>query len=166
MTKTYLIRIRNIILLVLLQSLIFSRIHLFGYATASIYLIVLLKMPRYTSRNELLIWGFIMGIAVDMFNNTPGINAASATLLAFTRNTVLEWFTNRNNPDDLTPGINSMHFSGYMSYTTICIIVFYIALYILELFTVNYPLTLFISVTSSTLLTLLFVLITEKFTLK
>ncbi|MBQ2878601.1 MAG: rod shape-determining protein MreD, partial [Bacteroidaceae bacterium] len=82
MTRTYLIRIRNIILLILVQSLIFNRIHLFGYATAAVYLIFLLKLPRYTSRNELLLWAFIMGITIDLFGSTPGINAAAATLLA------------------------------------------------------------------------------------
>lgn len=163
MTKTYLIRIRNIIFILLLQSLIFSRIHLFGYASASIYLIMLLKMPKYTSRNELLIWGFIMGLVVDIFCNTPGINAAASTLLAFVRNPILEWCTNRNNHDDFTPGIYSMRFGAYMSYAAISVIVFYFALYILELFTINYPFTLLLSVAGSTIFTLLFVLITERF---
>lgn len=166
MTRTYLIRIRNIILLILVQSLIFNRIHLFGYATAAVYLIFLLKLPRYTSRNELLLWAFIMGITIDLFGNTPGINAAAATLLAFVRNPILESFIQKSNPEDLTPGIRSMRFGGYMSYATICITIFYTALYILELFTIRYPMTLLIGVASSTLLTILFILVTEKFSSK
>jgi hypothetical protein len=56
MTRNYLIRIRNFILVAIIQVMIFSQIHLFGYATACVYLLFILKMPRLTSRNELLIW--------------------------------------------------------------------------------------------------------------
>ena len=51
MTSSTLINIRNFILLTFVQVLIFSHIHLFGYATAYIYLIFLLKLPRHTSRH-------------------------------------------------------------------------------------------------------------------
>lgn len=166
MTRKYLIRIRNIILLILVQSLIFNRIHLFGYATAAIYIIFLLKLPRYTSRNELLLWAFVMGMGVDMFGNTPGINAAAATLLAFVRNPILETFVPKSNPDDLVPGVASIWFSAYMSYAIICTAIFYIALYVLELFTISYPITLLIGVLSSTLLTILFIMVAEKFSSK
>ena len=56
MTQEILIRIRNFVILALLQVLVFSRIHLFGYATAYIYLIFLLKLPRHTSTNALMLW--------------------------------------------------------------------------------------------------------------
>lgn len=166
MTRGYLIRIRNITLLAIVQVFIFSQIHLFGYATAYIYIIYLLKMPRYTSRNELLLWGFILGIIVDIFGNTPGINAAAATLLAFVRNPLLEGFIQEGIADDITPGAYSMSWGSYLGYSSICIIIFYTALYLLELFTINYPQTLLIGVTSSSLFVLLFVPIIEKFTHK
>ena len=55
MTAIYLIRLRDFVLFTLVQVLLFAHIHLFGYATACIALIFLLKLPRHTSRNELLI---------------------------------------------------------------------------------------------------------------
>ena len=85
MTRNTLINIRNFTLVVLAQVLVFSRIHLFGYATACIYLIFILKLPRHTSTNALLLWGFAAGIVVDMFCNTPGINAAAATAMEGTK---------------------------------------------------------------------------------
>lgn len=166
MTRGYLIKIRNITLLALVQVFIFSRIHLFGYATAYIYLIYLLKMPRYTSRNELLLWGFILGIIVDMFGNTPGINAAAATLLAFARNPILECFIQEGTADDITPGVRSMQWGSYLGYSSVCTIIFYTALYLLELFTISYPQTLLTGIVSSYLFVLLFIIITEKFTRK
>ena len=76
MTAIYLIRLRDFVLFTLVQVLLFAHIHLFGYATACIALIFLLKLPRHTSRNELLIWGFLMGLVIDVFGSTPGIHQA------------------------------------------------------------------------------------------
>lgn len=103
MTSNNLIRIRNFVILAFIQVLIFSQIHLFGYATAHIYLIFLLKLPRFTSRNEQMLWAFLFGLVVDIFGNTPGINACAATAMAFARGYILESFTQRGWPTILFP---------------------------------------------------------------
>ena len=166
MTATYLIRLRDFVLFILVQVLIFSHIHLFGYATACIALIFVLKLPRHTSRNELLIWGFLLGLAIDIFGSTPGMNAAAFTALAFIRNSLLENFIPKGFADDITPGISTIKTGRYLSYTSICVLLFYTVLYLLELFTIHYPLPLLIGAASSTLLTMLFVIIAEFFTRK
>jgi rod shape-determining protein MreD len=163
MTGNTLTRIRNFVLLALVQELIFSQIHLFGYATACIYLIFLLKLPRHTSRNELLIWSFLFGLIVDIFCNTPGINAAAATAMGFVRNTILAIFTQKGIPDDFIPGVRSIKWGGYIVYSLICIAIFYTILFAIELFTIGHLTTLFLSVIGSTLLTMLFVIVIECF---
>ncbi len=166
MTRTTLIRIRNFVILALIQVLIFSQIHLFGYATAHIYLIFLLKLPRFTSRNELLVWAFLFGLVVDIFGNTPGINACAATAMAFTRNYLLATFTQKGIADDFIPSMHTIKPGGYAMYATLCLLIFYTVLFMLELFTIRYPLTLLASIAASTLLTLLFTLVIECFTRK
>lgn len=166
MTSNTLIRIRNFVILAFVQVLIFSQIHLFGYATAHIYLIFLLKLPRFTSRNEQLIWAFLFGLVVDIFSNTPGINACAATAMAFVRNYILESFTQKGVADDFIPGIHTINWGGYAMYATLCLLLFYTVLFMLELFTIRYPLTLLASIVASTLLTLLFTLVIECFTRK
>ncbi len=166
MTSNSLIRIRNFVILAFIQVLIFSQIHLFGYATAHIYLIFLLKLPRFTSRNEQMIWAFLFGLVVDIFGNTPGINACAATAMAFARGYILESFTQKGVADDFVPGIHTINVAGYIMYATLCLLLFYIVLFLLELFTIHYPLTLLASIAASTLLTLLFTLVIECFTRK
>lgn len=166
MTSSTLINIRNFILLTFVQVLIFSHIHLFGYATAYIYLIFLLKLPRHTSRNSLLMWGFLFGLAVDMFSNTPGINTAAATAMGFARNTFLSTFTHKGMPDDFIPGVKSLKWGSYLVYSLMCIVLFYVILFLLELFTISNLVPLLISVASSTLLTMLFVVVTECFSFR
>lgn len=164
MTSNTLIRLRNFAILALIQVFIFGQIHLFGYATAYVYIIFLLKLPRLTSRNELLIWAFLFGLVVDMFGNTPGINACAATAMAFARNYILGIFTLKGFADDFTPGVQTIKWSGYAMYSGLCIALFCTVLYILELFTVQYPLTLLAGVAGSTMLTMLFTLVIECFT--
>lgn len=166
MTRKAIIRVRNFVLLSLAQVLIFSQIHLFGYATAVIFTIFLLKLPRHTTRNELMIWGFLFGIVTDMFCNTPGIHAAAATAMAFFRNPVLSAFTHKGLPDDFIPGVRSIKWGGYMIYAVICIVIFYTLLFSIELFTIRYVKTLLISTAGSTLLTMQFAVVTEFFTPK
>ena len=159
-------RTRNFVLLALAQVIIFSQIHLFGYATACIFLIFLLKLPRHTSRNALLMWGFLFGLAVDMFSNTPGINTAAATAMGFARNTFLSTFTHKGMPDDFIPGVKSLKWGSYLVDSLMCIVLFYVILFLLELFTISNLVPLLISVASSTLLTMLFVVVTECFSFR
>lgn len=163
MTRSTLIRLRNFVLLLLIQVLIFSQIHLFGYATACVFVIFIIKLPRHTTRNETLIWSFLFGLGVDIFCNTPGLNAAATTLLGFIRNPLLSAFTQKGLPDDFTPGVKSLTWGRYTIYSLICISIFFTTLFILELFTVANPLTLLTSIVASTLLTMLFTIVIEFF---
>ena len=162
MTKNTLTRLRNFVLLVLVQVLIFSRIHLFGYATVYIYLLFILKMPRFATRNAQMVWAFLLGLVVDMFSNTPGINAAAATFLAFMRDYVLAMFIPNGITEDFTPDTKVLRWGAYVGYTGICTLMFCIVLFLLELFTLSHPLHLAISISGSTLLTLLFVIVFES----
>ena len=160
---TFLNRLKYFVILIVAQVLLFNHIHLFGYATAYIYLLFVLKMPRFATRNEQMLWAFALGLIVDMFDNTPGINAAAATALAFTRNYILAMFTPNGMSEDFVPGTKVMRWSAYIGYAAISTTLFCIVLFLLELFTLARPMHLVISVISSTLLTLLFVTVIESF---
>ena len=161
--QTFLNRLKYFVIAAAAQALIFNHIHLFGYATVYIYLLFILKMPRFANRNEQMLWAFMLGAVVDMFSNTPGINTAAATALAFMRNYILAMFIPNGINEDLTPGTRVLRWSAYIGYATICIALFCTTLFMLELFTLSRPLHLAISVTGSTLLTLLFTIVFESF---
>ena len=163
MTSKTIARAGYFVLLSLAQVIIFSQIHLFGYATACIFLIFLLKLPRHTTRNETMIWGFLFGIVTDIFCNTPGIHSAAATAMAFTRRYILAAFTHKGLPDDIVPGARTLKWGGYIVYATLCTSIFFALLFLLELFTVRHLDTLLISTTASIVLTMVFVVVAEFF---
>ena len=86
---TYLQRIEWFIGLVLLQVLVLNHMHINGYATPFFFIYFILKYNSGVSRNVLMIWAFLLGLTVDILGNTPGMNAAAATVLAFMREPIL-----------------------------------------------------------------------------
>lgn len=94
--------------LVLLQVLILNNVHIAGYATPFLYVYFILKFASGTSRNELMLWAFFLGLTIDIFSNTPGMNAAATVFLAFVRPTFLRLFTPRDTLDSIIPSIRTM----------------------------------------------------------
>lgn len=161
--RNFLNQLKYFVILAAVQVFLFGNIHLFGYATAYVYLLFILKMPRFATRNEQMIWAFALGLAVDIFGNTPGVNAAAATVLAFMRNYILAMFIPNGINEDFIPGTRVLRWGAYISYAAISILLFSFVLFLLELFTFSMPVHLMISVASSTLLTLLFIIVIESF---
>lgn len=102
--------------LVLFQVLILNQLHVNGYATPFLFIYFILKSQTRTGRNELMLWAFCLGLTIDLFSNTPGMNAAAATCLAFTRNTLLRMVTLRMLDDDFEPGIKTIGLSPFFRY--------------------------------------------------
>ena len=95
MIINYLHKIGWFICLVLLQVLILNNVHIAGYATPFLYIYLILKFESDVSRNTLMLWAFFLGLTVDVFSDTPGMNAAATVLLAFLRPIFLRLFVPR-----------------------------------------------------------------------
>ena len=96
MIINYIHRVGWFVGLILLQVLILNHVHIAGVATPFLYVYIILNFNYGTSRNELMVWGFCMGLAIDIFSNTPGMNAAATVLLAFLRPLFLSLFKPRD----------------------------------------------------------------------
>ena len=103
--------------LVLLQVLVLNQMHVAEYATPFFYIYFILKFNSRVGRNELMLWSFALGLTVDMFGNTPGMNAAAATCLAFTRNSLMRLVTLRDLDEGFRPSIKNLGFSSFFLYS-------------------------------------------------
>lgn len=72
-----------------------------------------------------MIWAFLLGLTVDILGNTPGMNAAAATVLAFMREPVLRLVTLRDSVEDFEPGIKSMD-SRLSSGISYCVLSYFV----------------------------------------
>ena len=147
------------IFLVLLQATVLNDIALFGYATPLLYICLILKLPSLMKTNWVMTVAFFMGLAVDIFSNTPGMNAFAATTMAFMRKSVMTLVLPRS--DDAVSVIPSMttfgveHFIGYTFFT---VFPFCLVLFVVDAFTFFNPVTLVLRFLSSTLLTFVLIL--------
>lgn len=153
MIINYLNKIGWFVGLVLLQVLILNNVHILGFATPFLYVYFILKFDSGTSRNELMLWGFCLGLSVDIFSNTPGMNASATVMLAFVRPLLLNLFTPRDNPDSLVPSFKSMGVSSFLKYLIVCVFVQHFMLLTLEFFSFTSIPMLLLRMVSSTVLT-------------
>lgn len=138
--------------LVLLQVLILNNVHIAGYATPFVYIYFLLRLESNISRNETMLWGFALGLCVDIFSNTPGMNAAAAVLLTFVRPFLLRLFTPRDR-QEVIPSLKNLGFSPYLRYLLAAVFIHHAALFTISFFSLSDIQTLLMQVVGSTILT-------------
>lgn len=144
--------------LVLLQALVLNHVHIYGYATPVLYIYFILKCNSGMSRNELMGWGVTLGLLVDMFSNTPGVNASIATFLAFIRNPLLRMFTLRDLSESFEPSMKSMGEFSYIKYVCIAVFIHIVLLLLVDSFSLLYSFNLFLKIISDTVASVICIL--------
>ena len=115
--------------------LILNHLNLGGYTNPYLYVYFILLLPFATPRWLLLILAFIMGLSIDLFSNTPGLNAAATVLMAFFRPFVIRAISNI--PEDelgVQPSLRIQGFKWFFSYTVILVLIHHLTLFYLEIF--------------------------------
>ncbi len=147
--------------MVLLQVLILNNIHLAGYATPFLYIYPILKMESTTSRNELMAWAFCLGLIVDLFSDTLGMNVIAMVWLAFMRPLFLRLFVQRDKLEALLPGVVTMEMLPFLKYVTVSVLLHQLVLFGVEYFSLAHVEQLLLRVVASTLLTIVCVMAME-----
>lgn len=118
----------------MLQAILLNRINVFGFATPVLYIYFLLKLPFGRSPFYVIISGFLLGLIIDIFLNTPGMNAAAATMVATFRKPILNLFYDREIFDEFIPGINTGT-SQFVKLTVFVVLLHLTLLFFIESFT-------------------------------
>ena len=147
--------------LAMLQVLVLNQMHVVGYATPFLYIYFILKLNTRTSRNALMLWAFALGLVIDIFGNTPGMNAASVILLAFSRTSILRLVTLRDIDEGFRPSVRSMGVSSFMRYVFLSCSLFCTVLFLIDTFSFyDFP-VLLLKILSSIISTMLCVFCVE-----
>lgn len=152
-------RIGVLILLCLIQALLLNKILLFGCATPLLFIYFVLSLPRNCSRSASILWSFLMGLAVDVMSNTPGVAAASMTLIGAVKPPFLEIFIQHDSEDDLVPTPSVMGAGQYLYYSAALILLHNVVFFTLETFSFFDITGWLCDVFGSSLITLLFVFV-------
>lgn len=159
----FLRKLCSFVLFILAQGLILNQLNVMGYATPLVAIFFLLHFRRSSSRVKLLIWGFLLGVAMDLFTNTPGVAAASCTFLALLQPLLLSMFCPRESAEDLEPGMKTLGIARYCWYLLVSVLLFHLCYYPLQIFSFTNPVDLGINIVGGTFFTFFMMLGVNSF---
>ena len=132
MSNTAIGRFFSFILLILLQITLFDKIYLFGYATPLLYIYFIIKLPGNINRNWALFLSAILGLCVDAFNSTLGMNMLACVSIGFFRIFFLNWQAHRDLFEDYIPSFHSFGIWPFLRYAFIMTLLHHIILFTSE----------------------------------
>lgn len=162
MNIDFLHRLLLFAVLLLTQALVLNHIHLFNCATPMLCVYFVTSFERNYPKWGILVWSFLLGLAVDVFANTPGVAAASMTLVGVLQPYVLELFMQRDSDETLRPSIGSLGFSPYLYYTLLLTLAYCLAFFTAEMFTFFNWAQWAMNIGASTLLSLVLILVVDN----
>ena len=154
-------RLSLFVVLSLAQVLVFNHIHLFGYATLLLLVYFVVTFPRNYPRWAMLLWSFFLGLFADLFSNTPGLGAASLTLMAFVQPYLLDLFIPREAPENMRSAVATMGFGKFATFAFTLVFAYCVVFFTLEAFTFFNWVEWGLNIIGSTVLTLALVLTLE-----
>lgn len=145
--------------------LVLNHISFLGYATPFLYIYFIIKIPLGTNRSALLLWAFLLGFTVDIFCNTPGLNAAATVLLAFSRISIQRLFFEREDFEHFVPSLKNLG-APFMKYAIMSTLIHHAALISLSCFSYLNPLVILLRILSSVILTSVLIYAIEGFSVR
>lgn len=154
-------RLAVFFILCVVQILFLNHIRLFGVATPMLYILFVIIFHRNTPKWALLLWSFALGLAIDVFSNTPGLAAGSMTLIAIIQPYLLELFIPRDSIEELHVSSTTLGLGKYIFFSTILIVIYCLVFFALETFSFYNWIHWLTCAGSSALLTLILILSIE-----
>ena len=143
MNNTILSNITRFVLLLIAQVLIFNNLDILSFINPYPYILFIILYPADGNKPLLYLSSFLLGLTVDMFENSGGIHAAASLVLAFSRPSILKFafgvsyqYHNLNIYRQVTRNIFSS--SEVLTYLILCIAIHHITLFTLEFLRFNF----------------------------
>jgi hypothetical protein len=135
MTQLYLKNTGRFLFLVFFQVMVLNHINLGGYINPYFYIYFILLLPFITPNWLLLVSAFLMGISIDVFSNTIGINAAASVMMAFARPFVIKAISTGTEYEvGERPSLKNQDVKWFVYYCVILILIHHFVLFYLEIF--------------------------------
>lgn len=125
----------HVLCLLVIQFIIMDNIQLHSYIYINIYILAIYILPYKLKKASILIIGFLLGLLIDLGNNTMGIHAAATTFIAYLRPKLLMFTSNREQIDDIQGAQKISNFGWFFKYVVISTLAFNIVLILTEAFT-------------------------------
>lgn len=167
MAKTIIRFAITFVLLVLAQAIVFNHICLFGVAVPLAFIYLIIKLPVTLPVNWALTVGFALGMTIDMFSDTQGMNALACTTLAALRMPVLRlYFPREDEMPDPIPSARSLGSGVFLKYALSMTLIYCLLYFLIDSFSFFNPLRLGLETAGSTILTFIIIVAIDTLTSK
>lgn len=137
MTKTVIQFIVLFLALMVLQ-LVCNKIVLFNIAMPVVFIYLLLRLPINLHGGWVFTIAFFSGLLLDIFTNTPGMNALACTIMAALRRPVFNIFVSRENDMNIPiPSVDSMGVGDYLKYMATLVTLYCTLIFLIQAFTLH-----------------------------
>ena len=120
--------------LILLQIIVMNNINFLGYINPFIYIFFLFLYPIKKNDWGVLVLAFFLGLIIDMFADSGGINAAATLFIAFIRLPVLQSVLGKRELDHSSMNIFKLPFPKLLVYVMVLTTVHHLIVFSLEYF--------------------------------
>lgn len=132
---------QNILLFVglfLLQVLVLNNVLFNGYLNPFLYILFVIVYPYKKDRGIFLFLCFLLGLLIDFFLNSGGINAAATLFAGYIRLPLLKRILRKQEIDFPVFNITKQPFLKVLSYVSILVVVHSIIVFTLEYFELSH----------------------------
>lgn len=120
--------------LILLQIIILNNINFLGYINPFLYILFLFFYPIRKIDSTLIFLSFLLGLSIDFFSDSGGINAAATLLIAFIRIPVLKIVLGKSEIDYNSIKLAKLPFNKTYGYIAILTFIHHLIIFGLEYF--------------------------------
>ena len=154
MNSALLVNMARFILLLAAQILVFNNMNFLGYINPYPYILFIILYPVNGNKFGLLIASFLLGITMDMFCNSGGVHATACLALAYYRPYIFK-FAFGLSYEYQTVKLNDVLTPERFSFILISVIIHHFALFLLEVFRLNFLWEILLKTILSTVFTII-----------
>jgi rod shape-determining protein MreD len=160
------ILLRNVsrfLILVLLQVFIFNNIEITSIGIIpAFFVLYIVLLPFETPNWMVLVMAFFIGLIIDIFSDTMGLNTAATVFVAFVRPVVLKSLSPRDGYEVGTfPRVHYMGISWFLKYSVVIVFVHQFLFYLLEDFTFAHFGNMLLRILIGTFISLLLIVVSQ-----
>lgn len=154
MNSALLVNIGRFIVLLAAQILVFNNIDFLGYINPYPYVLFIILYPVNGNRYGLLAASFFLGLIMDMFCNSGGVHATACIALAALRPYIFK-FSFGLSYEYQTVRLNDILTPERFSFILIAVVIHHFVLFVLEVFHLDFFLTILLKTLLSTVFTIM-----------
>ena len=131
----FIINTLRFLILVFIQIFLLKNMVIYNLNVPYLYILFILLLPFETPNWLLFILAFLMGITVDVFNDTVGLHATACSILVLVRILFISITVQKDNYDsDPEPSLSIMGFRWFFFYALILTLIHHFFLLNFEVF--------------------------------